>query len=99
MASLVRMAPGAGIRRDRLARMDLAARRLLGCSGVGVRSNMGVRPLTISPSHGETELTARQRAVLTHAAGTHGIYPHSTADRTVLENLWLKELVLPTCNG
>lgn len=45
------------------------------------------------------KLTARQREVLTQAADRHGVYPHTRGDRTVLEHLWLKELVIPSCNG
>lgn len=37
--------------------------------------------------------------MLTQAAKPHGVYPHTSAERTVLENLWLKGLVLPSCNG
>ncbi len=33
------------------------------------------------------------------AAKPHGIYPHTRGDRTVLEHLWLKELVIISCNG
>ena len=45
------------------------------------------------------KLTARQREVLTQAADRHGVYPHTRGERAVLENLWSKELVLPSCNG
>lgn len=45
------------------------------------------------------KMTPRQREVLEHAAGPHGIYPHTAADRTVLENLWLKDFVIQSCNG
>lgn len=45
------------------------------------------------------KLTPRQREVLTQAASQHGIYPHTRGDRTVLEFLWLKDLVFISCNG
>jgi hypothetical protein len=44
-------------------------------------------------------LTQRQREILTQAAEPTGIYPHTVGERTVLENLWKKDLVLPSCNG
>lgn len=45
------------------------------------------------------KLTARQQEILIQASGPHGFYPHTRGERTILENLWLKSLVLPSCNG
>jgi hypothetical protein len=44
-------------------------------------------------------MTERQREVLKQASDLHGFYPHTKGDRTVLENLWVKDLVIPACNG
>lgn len=45
------------------------------------------------------KMTLRQREILIEAAESHGAYPHTRGERMVLESLWLKGLVLPSCNG
>lgn len=46
-----------------------------------------------------TKLTERQQEILTRAAERYGVYPHTRAERTVLENIWIKKMVIPSCNG